>query len=734
MQYAFSNISRAVCAVLVLATMVTPADVWAQTGVSDDRVSLPEGPGSLEGVGENVEMDPNMGNMRFSVPIEVPQGFPAVTPDVTLRYSSGGGSGMIGMGWSMSLPSVERMTYRGLPQYQQDDDFSANGSDQLVRLPGSNPPTYRARYEKGFVRYTWMDAGQGAEGYWEAEYPDGSKGYFGATAEGVVIPDSRLSGDRGIFRYMLVEKVDVYGHTMRVSYTKEEVIRGEIQHGVVPLPQTITYGFQANPEEPAYRVEFSYEERRDATGFDYLSDAKPGFNERLTQRLARIDLFARRSRIRSYRLAYESYDASGGFTRLTRVETLGLEQGVYPQMHTFGYSQALGGQQPAMVSMGSLGISLGEGHATLLDINGDALPDIVDTSQNGPHRFFINTPNAEGSSSFNVEPVLSRLPAATGASIRLGRGNPGVQVLDANGDGFSDLLNARTGTFLMNLGTGDWVEGSINGLDGVGSALEGDFDFEDGGLQSLRFIDYNNDKKIDLMRATPTDTTFMENEGASGFSTISGVDRLGVSFDADGVQLSDMNGDGLIDVVVVSAGQLRYKLNYGWGRWSPFVTIDGLPITNAEIAQTELEDINGDGLSDLVVVSGSVIKYALNTNGAEFSLARTITTNDVEGDLPERVSGMTVLFADMNANGSSDVVYVDASGRVQYLELFPVRPNLLNRIENGLGQVTAITYGSSVQQQALDRAEGLPDWETRLPHPMLVVTKIDKYERLTGDD
>ncbi|MEL6178368.1 MAG: toxin TcdB middle/N-terminal domain-containing protein, partial [Myxococcota bacterium] len=274
----------------------------------------------------------------------------------------------------------------------------------------------------------------------------------------------------------------------------------------------------------------------------------------------------------------------------------------------------------------------------------------------------------------------------------------------------------------------------INGLDGVGSALEGDFDFEDGGLQSLRFIDYNNDKKIDLMRATPTDTTFMENEGASGFSTISGVDRLGVSFDADGVQLSDMNGDGLIDVVVVSAGQLRYKLNYGWGRWSPFVTIDGLPITNAEIAQTELEDINGDGLSDLVVVSGSVIKYALNTNGAEFSLARTITTNDVEGDLPERVSGMTVLFADMNANGSSDVVYVDASGRVQYLELFPVRPNLLNRIENGLGQVTAITYGSSVQQQALDRAEGLPDWETRLPHPMLVVTKIDKYERLTGDD
>lgn len=53
-------------AVRLLATAlllgVLPATAFAQTGVSDDRVSLPEGPGSLEGVGENVEVDPNMGH------------------------------------------------------------------------------------------------------------------------------------------------------------------------------------------------------------------------------------------------------------------------------------------------------------------------------------------------------------------------------------------------------------------------------------------------------------------------------------------------------------------------------------------------------------------------------------------------------------------------------------------------------------------------------------------------
>jgi len=44
----------------------------------------------------------------------------------------------------------------------------------------------------------------------------------------------------------------------------------------------------------------------------------------------------------------------------------------------------------------------------------------------------------------------------------------------------------------------------------------------------------------------------------------------------------------------------------------------------------------------------------------------------------------TVAYADMNGNGSHDVVWIDSSG-VKFLELFPVRPNLLARVENGIG-------------------------------------------------
>ena len=718
---------------LVLAALA-PTPARAETGVSDERVSLPEGPGSLEGVGENVEMDPNMGNMSYSVPIDVPQGFDAVTPNLTLGYNSGGGGSVVGMGWSMPTPSIERMTYRGLPEYDRADDFSANGSDQLVLIPGSDPPVYRSRYEKGFTRTTWMDAGDGREGYWIAEHPDGSKSYFGATADGTLVPEARMGTEAlGTFRYMLVEKVDVYGHRMVYQYALfgRDTDNPDERPGV-PLMTSVGYVYTTG-DAPLYRVDLVYNERMDDTGVDYLSDAKPGFNELLTQRLARVDVHSREQRIRSYRLSYERYADSGGFTRLTGVESVGAEGGVYPVAFAFDYSSTLGscqeeGCRPVVVEMGSLGVSLGSGRATLLDINGDALPDVIDTSEDGAHRFFLNVARSDGTSRFETTPVTSQV--GRGSDFRLGA--PGTQVLDANGDGFTDLLNAASGQVLFNDGRGDWLpEGLFEGAANLAQALADDFDASEGELQSLRFMDFDNDKRIDLMRSTQTETSFLVNLGADqGFVNRDDVDVVGAGFEQDNLQLSDMNGDGLQDIVQVAIGQLRYRLNLGWGRWGGWVTVN-VAISDAEVALVELEDINGDGMADLVIVSGATVKYALNRNTTAFSALITLTSDAVTGDIPTRQDGTNVLYADMNANGSSDVVWIDASGDTTYLELFPIRPNMMTRITNGIGQVTDISYSSSVQMQALDREEGAAPWVNKLPHPMLVVASLDKYDLLT---
>ncbi|MEL6182545.1 MAG: toxin TcdB middle/N-terminal domain-containing protein, partial [Myxococcota bacterium] len=75
-------------------------------------------------------------------------------------------------------------------------------------------------------------------------------------------------------------------------------------------------------------------------------------------------------------------------------------------------------------------------------------------------------------------------------------------------------------------------------------------------------------------------------------------------------------------------------------------------------------------------------------------------------------------------------VWLSREGDATYLELFPVRPNQLSRVENGLGMVTEITYGTSIQHMARDG--GWEAWEHRLPHPMLVVDQVDRYDLLTN--
>ncbi|MCA9518227.1 MAG: VCBS repeat-containing protein, partial [Myxococcales bacterium] len=524
------------------ATALILCPARAQTGVSDDRVSLPNGPGSLDGLGENVGVNANMGTMSWSVPVAVPAGFRGLTPSLDLTYSSGGGGSVVGMGWSLDSPSVERMTYRGLPRYTRDDDFAVAGSEQLVRLPGTDPPVYRARMEGGFVRWTWVAAGDGREGYWRAEYPDGRVGTFGARADGTLVPEARVGFAGGTFRYMLVEVVDTHGHRMVYDYAK---------FGAVALVQRVGWVYGGG-ETPRYAATFVYEERRDDTGFGYLSDAKGGFDELLTERLKTINILSGAERIRRYELSYEPYADSGGFTRLARVEQFGHDGGRYPVVFDFTYSKALGGlcdggdcQRPFLVDMGSLGVDLGTRRATLLDMNGDALPDLVQTPLDGNHRIFFNASDGAGASAFSPTAVTSAV--GTSAFV-LGSGRS--QVLDIDGDGFVDLLNTKNGEYLKNDGSGDWaavMSVSSGGTDTLPD-FESDFDpSEDDGLASIRFIDYDNDKKIDVVRATAVATSYYRNTGGGGFQTDDHGDDLGAGFVENNLELSDMNGDGLLD-------------------------------------------------------------------------------------------------------------------------------------------------------------------------------------------
>jgi hypothetical protein len=659
--------------------------------------------------------------MSWQIPIQVTPGFAGATPSMALSYSSGSGSGPVGIGWTLSgLGCLQRNTWRGLPRYTQADDFVIDGT-QLVRV-SDDPPTYRARYESGFARYQWLDAGDGTGGYWLRETPDGVRTYFGATADGDTQDTARATDPArgGVFRYCPVESRDVFDHALRIDYIKD---------GEVPLPVRVGYVYPDGAAEPTYAVTLAYEPRQDESGRSDLSVALGGFDLRLTQRISSIAVFSRGQRIRRYGLTYENYADAGGFTRLIQVQRYGLNDTPYPIRHDFEYSRALGGvcgagtcESPYMVPMGSVGVGLGSGRVSLVDINGDSLPDVFYTPLDQPHQFFVTEADGAGGSSF----LPARASQFGGANWQMNSG--ATQLLDVNGDGFADLIQSRLGQVRLNFGTGDWAPAEP--LSDVASlpSFEDGFEIEDLELSNIRFMDYDHDKRIDVLTSSPEVTTIYRNTPDSGFVPDDGVTPLGAGLAGNGLQFADMNGDGLLDPVQVLTNRVRYRLNFGFGRWSDWRELQGVELPEEELGAATLSDVNGDGLADLVVVRNQEVRFSLNRSGERFFYTGVITPAQVPG-LPTLGNGVTVLYADMNGNGSTDVVWVTREGQVDYLELFPVRPNLLSRIENGIGKVMAITYATSASL----RATAENPWQYPLPMAMQVVTQTDTWDELSNE-
>ncbi|MBN2802840.1 MAG: hypothetical protein JXR91_07085 [Deltaproteobacteria bacterium] len=710
---------------LLIGIQMLVFDAHAQTGVSDDRVSLPEGPGSIDGFSDNATVSDNMGMMSYSIPIKVPQGFPAATPNLSFSYSSATGSTFSGMGWNVNIPYIERMTSKGLPEYDRDDMFAVSGSSQLVYLPGSSPAEYRLRFEGDFIRYRWHDTGDGTEGYWTSEQPDGTVSYYGADSSGTLVDSSRFGkAGVGTFRYYLYETVDVFGHKIRYTYESSKNVASAFEPVPVPLIRKIGYVYGSG-NTPKYSIDFTYELRK-----DLISDCKAGYNEVLGERLTEVKVSSSGTQLIRYILNYDTESETGGISRLSSISMRGISDTAHPVKYSFDYSKALGNlcqdstcESPYLVEMGSIGVNLAAGNATLLDINGDALPDIVDTQSTAAHKFFISHMNKDSVLTFGTG-----TDSLYGGSMQLSSAY--VQVLDVNGDGYADIFSSATHKALINKGNGDW-----EGLEdlfgtGVGDSLPDfgeDFGGGDDNLENIRFMDYDNDKKIDVVRSLADSTTIYRNMGSQGFLNDPDVESIGAGFASDNLQLSDMNVDGLLDPLLLFDGGIKYKLNLGWGHWSDWQTVDGVSITSAEIPFVELEDLNGDSLSDLVIVQGDTVRYSINRNGASFDAFEPVQTVS-NGSIPDRTSDVTVLYADMNGNGSSDIVWIDASGKVTFLELFPVRPNLISKIENNLGMVTEITYKSSVEQ----RAKSDVTWDYTLPHAMTVVDSMDVSDNLSG--
>jgi hypothetical protein len=256
---------------VLAASALVAAD---KSGVSPNTISVPKGPGSIEGLGEAFQPTLNTGTAKYNIKLATTPGTAGQTPPLALVYEGGSANGPLGFGWSMPASYVQRQTDKGIPRYGQTiggvsdpDVFINEMREELVPVTDGAVVSFFCKNEGAFIRYRRVGD------YWEATAPDGSRLTFGQTPQARIVDPS---DPQRIFRWLLERESDTRGNTIDYSYVAFP--------GPSNLNQKycseIRYGPGAGPWTAFHFVQFEYEARE-----DWFEDGRAGFLIRTGVRL-----------------------------------------------------------------------------------------------------------------------------------------------------------------------------------------------------------------------------------------------------------------------------------------------------------------------------------------------------------------------------------------------------------------------------------------------------------------
>ncbi len=339
----------------------------AAADVSSTKLSLPKGPGSIEGLA-SADFAPKLatGNASYSVEIALPPGARGLKPKLALAYDSGGGVSEMGIGWRLSgVAKIQRRTNEGLPRFDETDRFEVAGLGTPADLIEVDAGVFRPQYEDG----TFLRAKRSASGdVWEVRLKSGTALVFGG--EGFTEEEGGH-----VASYLLKKQVDLRGNTITYEW--------ETSQGYALLTRVV---WNDTAEEHRNEVVLHYEDRPDPSRL-----FSRGIKQALSQRLERIEVKHGGDLVRRYDLRY-SDDAH---PRLVAVTLVGRDGEASMPAATFEYTGSIldaAGTSPSaeLVSMQSPpGRSPSEPDASLADLNGDGLPDLL-IAEAGNYRSYIN--------------------------------------------------------------------------------------------------------------------------------------------------------------------------------------------------------------------------------------------------------------------------------------------------------------------------------------------------------
>ncbi|HEX8095833.1 SpvB/TcaC N-terminal domain-containing protein, partial [Jatrophihabitans sp.] len=466
------------------------------------------------------------GDARISYPIDLPDGRQGMAPSLGLGYSSAAGDGWLGVGWDLSVPSIGIDTRWGVPRYDAatETETYTVGGGQLTPVanrgtpqPRSAEKTFHSRVEGGFDTIVRHGSAPGNY-WWEVTGKDGTRSFYGGDPESGPVAAARLADDAGnVFRWALREIRDLHGNAVHYDY--QTVTDVGVAGGTVPGRQlylrTIDYtrtGAGSTTAGP-YTVKFirdselaNYTRRSDV-----VIDARGGFKMVTAELLSRIEVAFQGQPVRSYDLTYK--DGAFGKKLLASVTQRGANNTALA-LHTFSYfddiRNATGGYDafaPAVDwAVGADGVDaglLGHGKAS-------ALSGSLSTSVGG-HLY----------AGYNFAGLLKYGSAGAKVGFTHSSTDGKLALVDLNGDDLPDKV--------FKTGSGISVRFNTSGPDGT--------------------TDFGSPVATPTLPGIATEKADMTSFGPEVYTTVNAFTNHSETFTKDTTYFSDVNGDGLTDLV-----------------------------------------------------------------------------------------------------------------------------------------------------------------------------------------
>ena len=583
-----------------------------------------------------------LGGATYNIPIEVPQGVNGHQPNIAITYNSQAGNGICGYGTSISgLSSITRgpknIYHDGAAYgmgYYADDAFYLDGvrlvlysgtagQDGAIYYPESDPFTQVKLHGTCYTSINYM--------WFEIINQAGTKMWYGYSTGRHTYT---VGGNQKTMDWYVDYMEDPFGNEMTISY--------ETVNNVI-YPASIVYGMNNRSTNNLRNyVYFNYEDRDDVTysRFDGVEFA-------MDQRLESITTKTGNTIFRTYILNYNTIGDGTAykFSRLTSVtEKNGYDETLPATQLTWSYLPEVNyNSNPLNLQvMYSMDNTLNDPNYASCDLNHDGISDIIvygkSNNSNDHHLYlyeYMSERTSTGTINFTDTVKYSITPSYSSISgdysnyfyqALSSSGIGGSTSIDYDGDGNNELMiGHRFRSLSGDIFTGDTIENYIEffmiGYDYINhcrTMLSKDClplyavgDIDNNGTTDIVVLEtsyhHGNYAKLHILSTIIDPSYYTYNYANLPISNSLDFD-LYIRGIPKRIFLSDMNGNGLTDMLIIYSNGYDILWNTG-GSINSFnsLFVNGSTNNTDHYHGTTLQnywmvsagDFNGDGLLDI---------------------------------------------------------------------------------------------------------------------------------------